>query len=81
MPSMQPSCDLEVHSITGYTPLHGAVVKGITDMIEVLVSHGADVNAVDVRGDTPLHLNFLLYKILFYHCGTSPIMQEVCSGL
>ena len=39
------------------TPLHLAALKGYPDMAEVLLDHGADVNAVDCDGDTPLHLS------------------------
>ena len=30
--------------------------ESYTDMIELLVEHGADVNVDDEDGDTPLHL-------------------------
>ncbi|MGV8125180.1 MAG: ankyrin repeat domain-containing protein [Candidatus Xenobiia bacterium LiM19] len=45
----------------GYTPLHVAaigVVKGdkAVEMVRMLVSRGADVNATDNLGDTPLHI-------------------------
>ncbi|MHC9541487.1 MAG: ankyrin repeat domain-containing protein [Vulcanimicrobiota bacterium] len=45
----------------GYTPLHVVaigVVKGdkAVEMVRMLVSRGADVNATDNLGDTPLHI-------------------------
>lgn len=45
----------------GYTPLHVVaigVVKGdkAVEMVRMLVSMGADVNATDNLGDTPLHI-------------------------
>ena len=39
------------------TPLHLAAEEGYPDMAEVLLDHGADVNAANASGDTPLHLS------------------------
>ena len=39
------------------TPLHLAADKGYPDMAECLLDYGADVNAEDCDGDTPLHLS------------------------
>jgi len=38
------------------TPLHMATRHGYLDMARLLVSHGADLEARDLRGNTPLHL-------------------------
>lgn len=48
-------------SAQGYTPLHIValgVVKGdeTVEMVRMLISRGADVNAADGLGDTPLHI-------------------------
>ena len=40
----------------GYTPLHRAVESGHTDVVELLLTHGADVNAKAGGESTPLHL-------------------------
>ncbi|KAL4934775.1 ankyrin repeat-containing domain protein, partial [Aspergillus oleicola] len=41
---------------SGRTPLHKACSTGSADMIELLLQHGVDVEAVDARGRTPLHI-------------------------
>jgi len=46
---------LNTRDICGFTPLHWAVVKGCPDAIRALTSLGADVNAGDLSGYTPLH--------------------------
>jgi ankyrin repeat protein len=38
----------------GSTPLHLAAWNGRKTIVELLVSHGADVNAKDYKGRTPL---------------------------
>ncbi|CAL8308206.1 unnamed protein product [Lota lota] len=38
------------------TVLHDAARDGYVDMVQMLVSHGANVNLVDDRGNLPLHL-------------------------
>ncbi|CAB0034943.1 unnamed protein product [Trichogramma brassicae] len=40
----------------GNTPLHLAVKSGASNMVEVLLRHGADSNATNKKGMTPLHL-------------------------
>jgi len=39
----------------GYSPLHWATNSGHTDIMENLISNGADIHAQDSDGDTPLH--------------------------
>jgi len=38
------------------TALHGAAMKGFDPIVEFLVAHGADINAKDANGRTPLDL-------------------------
>jgi uncharacterized protein len=40
----------------GNTPLFGAVGKGFNSVVQLLADHGANVNAVNKRGQTPLKL-------------------------
>jgi len=39
----------------GWTPLHNAAFYGVRCSIELLLKHGADVDARDNEGNTPLH--------------------------
>jgi ankyrin repeat protein len=41
--------------LAGVTPLHGAVVAGEPNVVELLIAHGAEVNAADESGRMPLH--------------------------
>ena len=47
---------VEVTDSMGSTPLHRAASKGHLQATNLLVSKGADVNAIDGEGNTPLHL-------------------------
>ena len=42
-------------SLEKHTPLHRAAWSGRTDVVQVLIKHNANINAVDCGGDTPLH--------------------------
>ena len=48
--------DVTATTPAGSTALHGAAAMWEDGVIEVLVDHGADVNAADNRGRTPLYL-------------------------
>ncbi|HVM63144.1 MAG TPA: ankyrin repeat domain-containing protein [Verrucomicrobiae bacterium] len=48
--------DPNAKDLINQTPLHAAVVSGMTDIAELLIAHGADVNVRDVAGGTPLRL-------------------------
>ncbi|HIO21500.1 MAG TPA: ankyrin repeat domain-containing protein [Nitrospirales bacterium] len=40
----------------GFTPLHQAVFFGHREIVEFLIAEGADVNAKNIAGSTPLYL-------------------------
>ena len=60
-----------------WTPLHSAVSAGHTEIVQILISLKADVNAANSSGQTPLHyavglllhqlLHQLLAAIFFWH--------------
>lgn len=52
---MLPATGLYAQGRTS-TPLHWAARHGHLEVVETLIANGADVNAVDVFGRTPLHL-------------------------
>ena len=45
--------DVNLRDSWGYTPLHYASVRGGNDLIEYLVSKGADVSAISLLGQSP----------------------------
>ena len=45
------------------TALHVALIAGQLSIAERLVGYGADMDAVDKDGDTPLHYAFVLPKM------------------
>ncbi|GLH04037.1 Poly [ADP-ribose] polymerase tankyrase [Gryllus bimaculatus] len=49
------SCKGKSKSNLGWSPLHLSTYFGHEGVVELLLSHGADVNVVNDAGDTPLH--------------------------
>jgi ankyrin len=47
---------ISVYGEANSTPLHEIAYQGDVKITEILISHGADVNAINSRGETPLHL-------------------------
>ena len=45
---------MNAKSRSGWTPLHLAAANGHKEIVELLISKGADLNAKAVTGDTPL---------------------------
>ena len=50
--------DVTARDRSGYTALHGAAALGDNEMVEYLVSHGAGVDAIDRRGNSPADMAF-----------------------
>ena len=46
--------DVTVPNPAGNTPLHAAASRGLTSVVQLLVDHGAKLNARNRRGQTPL---------------------------
>ena len=49
-------CPATVTDAVGFTPLHWAAHLAWGDLVPILVAAGADVEAVDQQGQTPLHV-------------------------
>ena len=52
----QQNCQVDAKTDKGYTALHGSILSGTLKITEKLLKYGADVNAQDNDGDTPMHL-------------------------
>jgi protein phosphatase 1 regulatory subunit 12A len=64
---------LRPHPRTGATALHVAAAKGYIRVISMLIQGGADLNAQDVDGWTPLHASS--------HWGQREACQILCENL
>ncbi|KAM4651101.1 E3 ubiquitin-protein ligase MIB2 isoform 2-T2 [Discoglossus pictus] len=56
--SKEGRCDVNLRNNRNQTPLHLAVTHGHINLVELLVREGANVNAEDEDGDTPMHIVF-----------------------
>jgi ankyrin repeat protein len=59
------------------TALHGAAMKGFNPFVEFLVAHGADLNAKDANGRTPLDLAKGDYNEAFLRTAAEPHVETV----
>ena len=55
----QGRCDINIRNNRNQTALQLAVTQGHTDLVQLLVSEGADVNMEDEDGDTAMHVALL----------------------
>ncbi|CAG01751.1 unnamed protein product [Tetraodon nigroviridis] len=55
----QGRCDINIRNNRNQTPLQLAVTQGHTDLVQLLVAEGADVNMEDEDGDTAMHVALL----------------------
>ena len=75
---LQPNCNINSLEEEGRTALHCVAIEGHTDLVELLVGYGVDLNRVDHLGNTALHL--VLFKKLGYSPNEtlSPRLTKVC---
>ncbi|WP_333023055.1 ankyrin repeat domain-containing protein [Wolbachia endosymbiont of Pentidionis agamae] len=52
---LEKEVDVNAVDNYGYTPLHHAAEKGLTEIAKLLLENEADVSAIDKDGETPLH--------------------------
>lgn len=69
----QPGCDVDALGAENQSAIHVATNEGYSVMVEILLDHGADVNAVDKDGDTALHIALAKESLL----GTNLMSQMV----
>ena len=51
---LDAGADVNAVNEAGFTALHGAAFRGLNEVIQILVDHGAKINARDFRGRTSL---------------------------
>ncbi|XP_025083296.1 E3 ubiquitin-protein ligase MIB2-like isoform X2 [Pomacea canaliculata] len=52
---VKEGCDVTIANEKGQTAGHMAAMRGYSSLLKLMLSRGADFNAQDVAGDTPLH--------------------------
>ena len=60
--------DINASDDEGLTALHFAAIEQNPEIIDALISHGADVNVVDKYGNTPLA------RAVFYYRGSTDVI-------
>ena len=53
---VQRGCEIDVKNDRGQTPLHVAILRGHSKIVERLVGYGAGVNTQDEDGNSPLYM-------------------------
>uniref|UniRef100_A0A6G1SKA8 Ankyrin repeat and SAM domain-containing protein 1A n=1 Tax=Aceria tosichella TaxID=561515 RepID=A0A6G1SKA8_9ACAR len=75
--------------VTGFTCLHYAALNGHSQCVQLILNHGARLNAVDYKGSSALHLaawsgRLQVIKVLLAHSASSssavPNLRTVASG-
>ena len=53
---LESGANVHARNEADFTALHGAAFRGLNEVIQILVDHGADIDARDFRGRTPYRL-------------------------
>lgn len=53
---LDAGADVNAVNEADFTALHGAAMRGLNEVVDILVKHGAAINARDFRGRTPFRL-------------------------
>ncbi len=53
---LEAGAEIDAVNEADFTALHGAAYRGLNEVVEYLVAHGADIDARDYRGRTPYRL-------------------------
>ena len=53
---LDAGADVNAVNEADFTALHGAAFRGLNDVIQILVDHGANIDGRDFRGRTPYRL-------------------------
>ena len=53
---LEAGADVNAVNEADFVALHGAAYRGLNEVIQILVEHGANINARDFRGRTPFRL-------------------------
>ena len=71
--------DVNAVNAEGVTALHGAAFLGGTDMVPLLVKHGANLNAVNKRGQTAWSITQGEYRVgsFISHKETGDVLQKL----
>jgi len=52
---LEKLADVEAENVDGLRPIHCAVRTGLVELVELLIQHGANLDAADMFGNRPLH--------------------------
>ncbi len=78
--------DIDAREERGQTALHGAAFQGWTSVVKLLAEHGADLEAQDHNGNTPLDAasgkatGLIRGQGLGFHAETVTLLEQLLSG-
>lgn len=74
VPILIKSIDLKARNSEGLTALHIAVMDNDLELIKFLLNNGADINATDHEGNTPLHMTIIKHSKKIRYFFAPPIL-------